>query len=60
MKYAGLQTKGKKKTHSPLQRRGILVEFSEGELGLRVPMERTLLLVQLKVHTAGLFWPAAL
>lgn len=32
----------------------LLGEFSESEPQLRVPMERTLLLVQLKVHTACL------
>lgn len=39
---------------------GVLLDFSASEVGLSAPMEKSLLLVQLKVHTANLFWPAAL
>lgn len=34
--------------------------FMTGNQGLRIPMEKSLLLAQLKVHTASLLWPAAL
>lgn len=39
---------------------GAAMKFSDSEPGLKVPMEKSLMLVQLKVHIANLFWPAAL